>query len=102
MASASGSGGGTTTCTPPVSIPGGDDAAGGGEAGPDAPPEGWVDALRAAEAAARAARVTAVLAARFPEVFTVPGLPVDAWSLIMDRAASCRCAGGDKKASPHD
>ena len=85
MASASGGG----AAAPPVAVPGG----GGGEAGPDAPlSERW-DALRASEAAARAARAVAELALNNPSRPVPPALPRDAWEVIMDRAASCRCAG---------
>ena len=92
MASASGSGG--AIAAPPASPLGGGAAAGGGAMGPEASlTERW-DSLQVAESSARAERVSAVLAARFPEEFTVPALPAEAWSVIMDRAASCRCAGG--------
>ena len=71
-----------------------------GEVGPlDAPlSERW-DALRAAASTDRAARASAALAARCPEDGVDPSRPVppelttDVWTLIMDRAASCRCAG---------
>ena len=96
MASASGSGDGAVAA-PPAAALGGGGAAGDVEA--DAPlSERW-DALWAAEVAARDARALAALTARGPEGGVdpsrpvSPALPTDAWAVIMDRAASCRCAG---------
>ena len=65
------------------------------QGGADAPLADWWDS----QEAARAARASAALAARGPEDGVdasrpiSPELPPDAWALIMDCAASCRCAG---------
>ena len=73
-------------------------AAGGGVAGPEASPADRWDALQVTGAAARAARASKALAARGPEDGVDPSRPVppalprDAWALIMDCTASCRCA----------
>ena len=62
----------------------------------DAPLTDWCDALAEATAPANA---STALAATGPEDGVDPSrpvppeLPTDAWALIMDRVASCRCAG---------
>ena len=101
MASASGSGDGAVA--PPAAAPAPADGlpaeAGGGEVGPDdaSLADRW-GALRAAEVAARSTRASAALAARGPEEGVdparpvPPALPTDVWALVLDRAASCRCA----------
>ena len=74
-------------------------SASGADPGGNTSLEGQWSELQAAEDAARAARTAAFLTARGPEGGVDPSRPVppdlpsDAWAVIMDRAASCRCAG---------
>ena len=70
-------------------------AAAGGGVGGDAPPQPtWWEECQAAAAAERAARAAATLAASMAARRVMPALPTEVWALIMDRAASCRCAQG--------
>ena len=96
MASPSGSGAGAEAVLPPPPGDTGTRDAAGAFVVPLA--DRW-DALWAAEAAERAARASEELAARPPDDGSCPSrpaapeLPPGAWAVIMDRAASCRCAG---------
>ena len=71
-----------------------------GGVGPEAATAAWWDAWQAAMEKAWSTQVAAALAALIargpvdetdPSRPFPPALPTDAWALIMDRLASCRC-----------